>query len=143
MPSPWPHNWPGCEFAISQTELLGHCLTSSGLHPLPKYTSAIQDFPPPSDKTGFQRFLGMINFYQRFLRNATQVLAPLTNALKGPRKSSFQWAPVLSSAFSAAKHLLASVPVLTHLVPGAAISLAVHTSDSHVGAVFQKRLPGS
>ena len=36
-----------CEFAVSKTEFLGHRLTSSGLHPLLKHTSAIQDFPPP------------------------------------------------------------------------------------------------
>ena len=58
-----------CEFAIAKTKFLGHQLTSSGLHPLSKHTSAIQDFSPPSDKPGLQRFLKMINFYQRFLRN--------------------------------------------------------------------------
>ena len=60
-----------CEFAVSKTEFLGHCLPSSGLHPLQKQTSAIQDFPPPSDKPGLQRFLGMISFYRRFLSNTT------------------------------------------------------------------------
>ena len=54
----------------------------------------------------------MINFYQRFLRDRAQDLAPLTNAL-------------------------------THLVPGAAISLAVDASDSHIGAVLQQHLHGS
>ena len=46
-----------CEFAVSKTEFLGHRLTSSDLHPLPKHTSAIQDFPPPSDKPDFSVFL--------------------------------------------------------------------------------------
>ena len=55
-----------CEFAILETESLGHCLTSFGLNPLPKPTSAIRDFPLPSDKPGLQRFVGMINFYRRF-----------------------------------------------------------------------------
>ena len=81
----------------------------------------------------------MINFYRRFLRSAAKVLAPLTNALKGPGKS-LKWTPNLDSAFSAAKSLLSAVPVLTHPVPGAAISLAVDASDSHVGAVLQQKL---
>ena len=63
------------------------------------------------------------------------VLAPLTNALKGPGKS-LQWSPTLDSAFSTAKLLLVSVPVFTHSVPRAAVSLAVDVSDSHVGAVL-------
>ena len=37
---------------------------------------------PTSDKSGFQRFLGMVNFYQKFIRNTAQILAPLTDALK-------------------------------------------------------------
>ena len=50
---------------------------------------------------------------------------------------------MLDSSFSAAKLLLASVPVLAHPVPRAAISLAVNASNSHVGAVLQERLRGS
>ena len=42
--------------------------------------------------------------------------------------------PMLDSAFSTAK--------LPHPVPGAAVSLAVDASDSHVGAVLQQHLPG-
>ena len=70
-----------CEFAVPETEFLGHRLTSSGLQPLLKHTSTIRDFPQPSDKSG--HFLGMINFYHRFFHNAAQVLAPLPYALKG------------------------------------------------------------
>ena len=130
-----------CKFAIPETKFLGHHLSSSGLHPLLKHTSAIHDFPPPTDKHGLQRFLGMINFYCCFLRFAARVLAPLTNAIKGPGKS-LTWTPALDSTFSPAKLLLSAIPVLTHPVPGAAVSLAVDGSDSHVGAVLQQRLHG-
>ena len=67
----------------------------------------------------------MINFYHRFLRSAARVLAPLKNTLKGPGKS-LTWTPTLDSAFSTAKLaklLLSAVPVLTHPVPGVAVSL--------------------
>ena len=70
-----------CEFAVPKTEFLGHCLSSSGLHPLPKHTSAIRHPPstirlchPPSahgQACSLQQFLGMINFYRRFLRSGT------------------------------------------------------------------------
>ena len=46
-----------CKFAFPETEFLGHCLTSSGLHPLPKRTAAIREFPLPTDKPGLQQFL--------------------------------------------------------------------------------------
>ena len=46
--------------------------------------------------------------------------------------------PRVRLCFPAAKLLLASVLVLIHSVPEAAISLAVDASDSHVGAVLQQ-----
>ena len=70
--------------------------------------------------------------------NATRVLAPLTSSLKGPGIS-LQWSP----AFHDAKLLLTSVPVLTHLVHEAAISLAVDASDSYLGAVLLQHLRGA
>ena len=84
----------------------------------------------------------MINIYRCFRRSAARVLAPLTNALKGPGKS-LPWNPTLESAFSAAKLLLSAVPVLTHPVSGVAKSWAVDASDSQVGAVLKQRLRGS
>ena len=84
----------------------------------------------------------MVNFYRRFRRNAAQVLAPLTNALKGPGKS-LLWTNKLNSAFILAKKLLSSVPILTHPEPGAPVSLAIDASDSHVGAVLPQKLQGS
>ena len=84
----------------------------------------------------------MINFYWRFLRNAAQVLAPLTNALKGSGKA-LLWSPELDSSFNLAKQLLASVPILTHPEPGAPVSLAVDTLYSHIGAILQQKIQSS
>ena len=95
--------------------------------------------PPPSDKPALQRFLGMVNFYRRFLRGAVRILAPLTEALKGPGKSLI-WSSALNSAFIKAKELLSTVPELVHPQPDVPLSLAVDASDSHVGAVMQQLL---
>ena len=84
----------------------------------------------------------MLNFYQQFLCGAASVLAPLTDALRGPGKS-LTWSPAVDSAFCRAKNLLASVPELVHPPPGAQISLAIDASDSHVGSILQQLLDGS
>ena len=72
---------PKCVFAVSEIEFLGHKLTSSGCQPLRKHTSAIKDFPTLTDKPALQRFLGMVNFYRKFIKDAALILAPLTNTL--------------------------------------------------------------
>ena len=70
------------------------------------------------------------------------VLAPLTDALKGPGKS-LSWSPALNSTFTRAKHLLSSYPELVLPQPDAPISLSVDASDTHLGAVLQQLLDGS
>ena len=96
---------PKCQFAVEEIELLGHRLTASGCSPLVKPSTSISAFPKPTDKPSLQRFLGMVNFYRKFLHSAAQVLAPLTDALKGPGKT-ISWIPIMDSAFSRAKRLL-------------------------------------
>ena len=133
---------PKCMFAVSKIEFLGHLLSASGCLSLLKYSTTISAFPQPCDKPAFQRYLGMLNFYRKFLCGAAGVLAPLMDALKGPGKS-LTWSPPLDSAFRHANYLLTSVLELVHTHPGAQISLAVDASDSHVGLVLQQLLDGS
>ena len=77
---------PKYVFAIPELEFLGHQLSSSGCSPLDKNTSTISSFLLPSNKPALQRFLGMLNFYRKIIKNAALILAPLTNALKGLSK---------------------------------------------------------
>lgn len=133
-----------CEFAVSEVEFLGHRVTANGCSPLEKHTSALKNFPAPVDKAGLQRFLGLINFYRKFIQGAAQLLAPLTNALKGSKGSkALEWSPEMISAFSAAKTKLLSVPTIIHPAPNAPLSLAVDASDSHVGGVLQQKVAGN
>lgn len=45
--------------------------------PLPERMQALEAYPAPTDKAACQRFLGIINYYHRFLPNIAQQLAPL------------------------------------------------------------------
>jgi hypothetical protein len=67
---------------------------------------------PPHDIKQLQRFLGMVNFYRRFLANCTKVLRPLTDLLKGWAKP-LEWIASAQEALQNAKGLLAvAVPLL-------------------------------
>ena len=74
-----------CLFAQEEVTFLGHQVTPHGLVPLPSHVEPILAFPPPADVKSLQRFLGMVNFYRRFLPGIAHVLAPLTSATKGKR----------------------------------------------------------
>jgi hypothetical protein len=131
-----------CIFAAASLSFLGHNVDSTGISPLKRHVQALMDFPPPSDLKQLQRYLGMINFYRRFLPGIAGTLQPLTDLLRGNPKT-LVWSEAAATAFTAGKAALASCTKLVHPTPGAIISLAVDASDSHVGGVLQQLSSGS
>lgn len=126
-----------CMFAKQQVPFLGHIITATGITPLNRHVEAIASFQPPNDKTSLQRFLGLINFFRRFLPSAALMLKPLTDSLKAG--TSWSWSSAMQDAFEKARSALTRAAILRHPRPDAEISLAVDASDHHIGAVLQQR----
>src|SRR5450830_485225 len=133
-----------CVFAATSLKFLGHRVDTEGVTPLPKNVETIESFPAPSDVKGLQRFLGMVNFYRRFMPGLARIVRPLTDLLRGsPPPKSILWSQEAEAAFVAAKAALAACSVLVHPRPDAILSLSVDASDSHVGGVLQQIDNGS
>jgi hypothetical protein len=81
-----------------------------------------------------QQFLGMVNFYRRFLPGIACTLQPLTDALQGDPKT-LEWPPA-AAAFEAAKTALAAAVPLAHPAPYAVLSLATDAPTHMQGACF-------
>ena len=128
-------------FAAPSVEFLGHQVNANGLVPLRSHISALQDIPQPGDIPGLQRFLGLINFYRRFLPGIAGMIRPLMDALKGKPKK-LDWSPTMETAFVDAKAALSSAMTLAHPSASAQVALAVDASSSHIGAVLQQMCRG-
>ena len=76
-----------CVFGVSELNYLGNTATSNGIRPLTGRIQAIKEFPIPQTRSELQRFLGMINYYHRFLPGIAPKLAPLHAASAGRRKT--------------------------------------------------------
>nr|VZI02490.1 unnamed protein product [Spirometra erinaceieuropaei] len=135
-------NTSKCVFGVPSLEFLGHLVDSHGIRPPPSKFAAIRDFPPPTSKRQLQRFLGMVNFYRRFLANCADTILPLTNLLSGSKRT-FELTPAALTSFEQVKALLADATILTHFHADASISLMVDASNVAVGAVLQQSLPDS
>lgn len=59
-----------CQIGLPKVEFLGHLITPEGIKPKPDKVKAILDFPRPKVAKQLERFLGSINFYRRFIKNA-------------------------------------------------------------------------
>ena len=70
-----------CTFSVISVKFLGHMVSESGIKPLPRLVTAIQEFPQTTDIKQLQQFLGLVNFYHWFLPSVAQTLKPLTDLL--------------------------------------------------------------
>ncbi|KAG1928308.1 retrotransposable element [Pimephales promelas] len=103
----------------------------------PGKVSAVTDWPIPDSRVALQRFLGFANFYRRFIRNFSQVAAPLT-ALTSV-KSSFRWSDAAQTAFDRLKTLFTTAPILLTPDVSRQFIVEVDASEVGVGAVLSQR----
>ena len=130
-----------CQFGRTEIDFLGHRITRYGATPLPDKVEAINQFKQPDTVKGLQEFVGMVNFYHRFIPDAAKILQPLSAATATKAKI-LQWNDTMVQAFQEAKTALASAIMLTHPRRTAPTSLTVDASDLAVGAVLQQLVHG-
>ena len=115
-----------CEFLLKSIEYLGHVITKDGIEPVPSKVEAIVKAPPPANVQQLRSFLGLINYYGKFIPNLSTLLHPLNSLLQSNKK--WCWSTECSKAFQNAKKQLTSACVLTHFNPNLQIALAADAS---------------
>jgi hypothetical protein len=130
-----------CEIAVREVQFLGHHDTEEGIWPLLDRVAAVQNHPKPSAVKQLQAFLGVVNFYCRFVPAAAKILRPLTDSLKGGLKATAAvvWTPEMEKAFADAKAALCRTALLAHPQQGWELALTVDASLDCVGAALQQR----
>ncbi|CAH8469470.1 unnamed protein product [Heterobilharzia americana] len=68
-----------CEFGKESLQFLGHIVNAKGVKPVPQEVDAIREYPVPDSFRKLRRFLGLINFYRRFIPKCAEVAQPLTS----------------------------------------------------------------
>lgn len=128
-----------CVFGVTELTYLGHQVSAKGIAPVPERIAAITSYPVPTSKVSLQRFLGMLNYYRRFLSHIAHVLRPLHELTKG-RSQTITWSRECQSAFDRAKEMLAEATLLHHPSSTAETKLTTDASDVAVGAQLEQRL---
>lgn len=101
-----------------------------GVIALPARVEAVTAFPRPRTVKRLQEFLGMVNFYNRFI--------PLVTHLRSPCNEEMSWSPERGQAFEDAKAALANTALLAHPSAAAPVALTTEASDFAVGAVCEQ-----
>ncbi len=126
-----------CAFHVPTVDFLGYVISHEGIKMDPSKTLAINEWPRPACVKDVQAFLGLANFYRRFVPMFSRLAHPLTSLLK--KKVDFLWVKPQEEAFLALKSALTSDPVLAQ--PDLLKPFVVETdaSDFAIGAVLRQR----
>ncbi|BHF65921.1 hypothetical protein SprV_0200893500 [Sparganum proliferum] len=130
-----------CEFGVPSLIFLGYEVNSDGIKPVPEKVSAISKFPVPTTINQLRRFLGMVNYYHRFLPHGATILRPLNSLLTHSKKTLLMTEEAVRS-FNDVKVALAKATLLAHPRSDAQITLMTDASSTAVGASLQQTVSG-
>ena len=127
-----------CLFFRKQVQYLAHVLWGEGVKPVQDKVDAIVKAPQPKNVSELKGFLGMVNFYGKFVPNLSSEVHPLYALMQ--HKVKWEWSRAQEEAFEFAKKAVASAQVLVHYDPAKPVKLAVDASPYGVGAVISHEM---
>ena len=111
-------------------------MTSEGIQPNPEKISVVKDFPIPKSVKEVRGFLGLANYYRRFVKDFAKIAAPLNSLLS--KDTRFSWTEQCQVAFDKLKKALCESPILAYPDFAKPFLLYTDASDFAVGYVLSQ-----
>ncbi|GFW59948.1 hypothetical protein TNCV_4864031 [Trichonephila clavipes] len=131
-----------CVFGVTELIFLGHLITPDGIKPLPDKVQAVLDYKQPETVGSLRKFLGLLNFYRRFLPKAAGQQYLLSEFLKGSKgkkdSKPLNWSSEAITAFQRCKQALADAALIAHPSPSAPLALHVDASNYAIGGALHQ-----
>jgi hypothetical protein len=121
--------WKKCSFSMDKVQYLGYIVDEHGVHVDPNQIQVIRDWPSPTTLTDLQIFLGLANFYLRFMLGFSHIAWALDQVTRGGGKKNFVWGLSQQQAFDDLKQRLCSSPVI--LLPDLQQPFEIETDASN------------
>ena len=127
-----------CQFLQEEVQYLGHIVSSAGIQPDSRKVQAVADYPTPRSSKELRQFLGLTNYYRRFVKDyAKMARRPIFELVK--KSVRFQWNALANESFESLKHCLINPPVLAFPDFHNQFILHMDASDTAIGAVLSQR----
>ncbi|XP_063919420.1 uncharacterized protein K02A2.6-like [Zophobas morio] len=123
-----------CAFFQDRVTYLGYVIDKTGLHPCEDKVRDVKNTPRPQNVKQVKAFLGLVNYYNKFIPNNASLLHPLYELLK--KDSQFVWSEHCERAFVQVKEILTSDRVLAHYDATLPIVLTTDASEHGVAAII-------
>lgn len=128
-----------CQFMKHDMLFLGHVIKEDGVMPDPEKTNCIRKLPPPETAKAVRSFLGMANFYHRFIEGYAEMALPLFGLTRGNKRKKISWLPEHQAAFDQIKSALCSPPCLAYPDFTKDFHLIVYGNDKGIGAALEQQ----
>jgi hypothetical protein len=125
-----------CKFLRKEVTFLGHRISERGAEPDTRKIEAIENFPKPSTANQLKSFLGLAEYYRRFVPQFSKVAAPMRKLLKKDAK--FEWGQNQEGAFRTLKRKLMSKSILQYPNFSREFLLTTDASNEGAGAVLSQ-----
>ncbi|GBG73872.1 hypothetical protein CBR_g17584 [Chara braunii] len=125
-----------CEWAKTQVLYLGHVLDGDDIKPEDSKIAAIRDWPIPRTLIKLRSFLGLANYYRKFVRNFSTIVAPLHRLLK--KETIWKWNKDCTSAMKKLKQALIEYPILKVADPSLPFVVTTDASQYGIGDMLHQ-----
>jgi hypothetical protein len=99
-----------CEFWLKEIKFLGHTISQDGISVDPEKVQEVMDWKPPTTVKQIRSFLGLAEYYRRFILDFSRIAKPMTKLLKKGVK--YDWSQKCEDAFHILRRHLTTAPVL-------------------------------
>ncbi|GJU64461.1 putative reverse transcriptase domain-containing protein [Tanacetum coccineum] len=122
-----------CDFWISIVQFLRHVIDSQGIHVDPAKIEAVKNWASPTTPTEISQFLGLADYYRRFIKDFLKIAKSLIELTQKNKK--YIWGENQESAFQLLKQKLCEALILA--LPEGNNDFVVYCDASHqvLGAV--------
>ena len=121
-------------FSIQEVEFLGMIVSREGIKMDDSKVKTIKEWPMPKTVRGVRSFLGLANFYRRFIEGYAQVARPLNDLTK--KDTPFAWKETQQMAIDTLKLCFTTAPIPTYPDNDRVFCLETDASDFATGAVL-------
>lgn len=131
-----------CRLGWTETDYLGYTIGRGCVKPQVRKIEKIQQWPHPVTKKQVKSFLGLVGYYQKFVKNFATVAAPLHELTRKNLPHHVKWTREAEEAFQTLKKALCEEPVL--VAPDFSKPFVLHTdaSGTGIGAVLAQNVDG-
>lgn len=129
-----------CKFLQPTVQYLGYCLSSEGISPQDSILDAIKKAPEPSNKEELRAYVGLINFYGKFICNLSDKISCFYDLLV--KDKPWVWSKTCSNTFQQSKSWVLSSDVLVHYDVKKPLILTCDASPRGVGAILSHCFDG-